>query len=202
VKRRLALLFAILGLLLTSVAAAEPPFPRLFDVIGVANDAVLNLRARPSGTAEIIGSRPPHAGGTEAVDQNGDGTWLRLGVGETSGWASARYLSPQGFDGPILRHPTRCFGVEPFWHLDISGDGTATLTGPQTGRVTFERMATKSSVNRTDRFRLGSNGRPLGVLAQTLCSDGMSDRVYGYEINLFAPSDGTALLTGCCTITP
>jgi uncharacterized protein YgiM (DUF1202 family) len=56
----LRLLFALL--LMGTAATAQSEYPRLHDVVGVASDDVLNVRAGPGGSHPIVGELGPRNG--------------------------------------------------------------------------------------------------------------------------------------------
>ncbi len=187
--------------LLAGAALADPQFPALYDVTAVAADDRLNLRAAPSADAARVGDLAADAVGVEAVEIDDTGRWLLIGQGEISGWAAARYLRPHPVD-PTL-HLTRrlsCGGTEPFWDLAATQGDTARLTqfgGPE---QTLPAAALRPSANRTDRFFLNLGLRHAAIISVQSCSDGMSDRVYGLEINLVI--DNVDVLSGCCSLLP
>lgn len=194
---------ALAGLLclLAGAALADPRFPALYDVTGVAADDRLNLRAAPSADAPRLGDLAPDAVGVEAVNIDETGRWLRIGQGEISGWAAARYLRPHPID-PSLHMSRRlsCGGTEPFWNLAVTQGDTARLSQFGGSEDTLPAAPLRPSANRTDRFFLNLGPRHSAILLAQSCSDGMSDRVYGLEINLVI--DNVEVLSGCCTLLP
>ena len=194
--------------------AQELRWPALHDVIGVEADDVLNIRAEPSGSAPVIGTLLPDAVGVEVVGVNKSGAWGRVNTEEQSGWVSLRFLSRragQDYGDPL--NPKSCFGTEPFWFVDleIGTDSFAWLSpeAEQTGAV-IKRL---TSHNQRDiqsmilRFNAPAEAEPLAwndgvmVMRPAACSDGMSDRSYGIHADLVVQrSDGSRLLSGCCTL--
>lgn len=182
-------------------------FPTYAQVIGVAPNDALNLRAGPSAAAPILGVLPPGAAGVQITGRSPDGGWLRLNAGETMGWASARYL--QLAQMPAWwseRVPLACGGVEPFWslsyapgalHFDTADGAALDLVidwgGPIAGGMA-QTLGWKLSAPQTEGF---------AVLRGGDCSDGMSERVEAIGIDLFLRgAAGEAWLTGCCALAP
>lgn len=192
---------AILCILIASNATAEPPFPLLYDVANVAQDDKLNIRAAPSASADIIGVLPPGARDVEIVDQSDGGDWLKLNIGERSGWAAARYLAaqPRAGDRPPLDRPLACFGVEPFWSLTLSPNGASSFSPFGEDETQIDTGPLTKSANRNDRFVAPFSGQGAAFLAQRSCGDGMSDRSYAIEITL---TWRDSVLSGCCRIAP
>lgn len=180
-------------------------YPALHDVTGVAANDVLNIRAEPNAGADLRGALAPTATDIEVVALSEDGKWARIGDGEANGWVALRFLDRHdGQDGLLLSQALTCSGTEPFWTVDLPG----------TGRMTFEDMglapasgaiAPATSVNRVDKAgfiaRLTGDLLVTGVLTRDLCSDGMSDRVYGLTLDMVVNSPGgDALFSGCCSL--
>lgn len=195
--RALAFLLIWLGL---PAAATQDAWPALFDVVGVAADDVLNIRATPDAGAAIVGTLAAGATKVEVIVPNDTETWGRVNTGEGTGWVSLSYLD---------RHPgqstysypkiTSCFGTEPFWTLTVAPEvGFATPNGETPGTLRSQQ----SPLNALARFGLTVDlmDRTFrGVVVRQQCSDGMSDRAYGMEVNAFY---GNEMLSGCCTLAP
>ncbi len=201
--RALVLILALALLPRPAAATQEYILPTLFDVTDVAADDVLNVRAGPGASFEVIGSLAPGATDVEVVSETGG--WGRVNTGESSGWVSMRYLTyrtdvwepgtvPGGFS---------CFGTEPFWSID-----THRFATPEDPDKAIETVAVlDSGVPRDPRRALISAGGDtrytLSVTPQ-LCSDGMSDRLFGLGAMLVVEGEGQpeVLMTGCCSIAP
>lgn len=195
-------LAALLWLAALPAFATQDGWPALYDVTGVATDDVLNVRAAPSADAEIIGSLAPDATDVEVIEANDALTWGRVNTGERSGWASLAFLQRHGgqWDGK-LPAITRCFGTEPFWGL-TRADGILEYSDPDgTGWSATVASETGSS-GRRDRHVIAAVGVTL-VLRGELCSDGMSDRLFGLSADLLTTvPGGVTMHSGCCTIAP
>ncbi|SDY38622.1 hypothetical protein SAMN05444004_101313 [Jannaschia faecimaris] len=174
--------------------------PALFDVVGVAADDRLNVRAQPDGSAEILGDLAANAVNIEVVRLNASGAWGQVNLGERAGWASMRFLSRQAGQ-PDDQPPaiTTCYGTEPFWSLNLID---------RSFRTPLEELPIDTPVIRAASGR----SEPWGIIAQTergpihgilsrnICSDGMSDQQYGLQLDL--THAGSEVYTGCCTLSP
>ena len=207
---------ALALLLLLTVACAPGPapatqeyiLPTLFDVTGVEAGDVLNIRAAPSARAEIIGAFDHDARNIEVVAHDRTGRWAQVNTAERSGWVALRYLAYRTdvWTGDALPRGLRCLGTEPFWSLR-PGDGVLTFStpgGPDRALALEAVLAT--GVFRDPRRALvarDGDRRLTAVMTPKACSDGMSDRAYGLEVNVVVEADGQAeLLSGCCSIQP
>ena len=190
-------------LFLLPVMSLAQDLPALFDVTGVAKDDVLNVRAAPSGNAPIVGSLNPGATSIEVTETNDSGTWGRLNVGETSGWASLRYLERQPGDPDYaLARSLRCFGTEPFWSLSLTQGQEAVFSTPDSQAVFPGAGLLTASRNTPGHFAVGFDDS-TAIIRRATCSDGMSDQNFGLTIDLLLSHGGdTALYSGCCRIDP
>ncbi len=204
----------LVGLLMVlPLGLAAQDVPGLFDVTGVAQDDVLNIRARPDAGADKLGALGPNQQSVEVVALSQNNKWGLVNTGDRSGWASMRYLQASGFDIAEPPFGFSCSGTEPFWGLTFGNDGTATadwspmgLTGPDTS--VYMSFWSARSQNRTSPvygFRLadevtGSGVHASGVITAGLCSDNMSDRAYGYMIDMLLRGPENAMVSGCCSL--
>ncbi len=176
--------------------------PDAFRVTGVAANDVLNIRAEPNARAPIVGTLDPFATNIEVLALSDDRKWGRVSANEGNGWASMRYLEATNHTAQgELPRPMTCFGTEPFWALamypggdeyELAGEGRRSLSlvkhvMSHPGYVAiFEEL---SGLTRTLTISRG------------WCSDGMSDRDYGWSATLFnETAQGDSLLFGCCTL--
>lgn len=201
------ILYVALACALSAPAAAQQVFPALYDVAGVALDDRLSLRAGPGVENRIVGVLRPDATGLEVVGTNEAGTWGLVARREDAGWASLRFLERQpGWDDPdpLAGGPIRCGGTEPFWSAQLGEPGRVVFESPMTAPVAYEINAyAQPATNRTiGSFEgTGEAGPILGVVRRAQCSDGMSDRVYGLQIDFFPRVvGGLQHLSGCCRL--
>lgn len=201
--RRLALILWLWPSLL-----AAQGFPGLYDVTGVAGDDVLNIRAAPSASADIIGSYAPHETNIEVVAQ--DGNWLQVNVAEMSGWISASFAQRTGPDWiEGLPENLACYGTEPFWSFDEQ-DGMAVFNlplGEFGARYTRSPAATIPFGLQPVEFSAVYFGDYLSIATASIrresCGDGMSDRNMGLSLLLtLIEGDGVSVYSGCCSLAP
>lgn len=192
------IVFLLLGL--TGSALQAEVYPALHSVAGVSADDVLNVRAAPDATADIVGTLAPDATGVEVISVT-DG-WALVNMGEGSGYASLRFLQREA--GPAwyaMDRPMACFGTEPFWSLDIDPPaGVTVYTTPEMPggvRETIGQHWPGAAWAPSAALALEDG---LAVLRPAACSDGMSDRSFGIAVDVFLTEGDRNRLSGCCTL--
>ncbi|SEC47144.1 SH3 domain-containing protein [Rhodobacter sp. 24-YEA-8] len=209
---------AIIALAPGAVLQAET-LPALYSVEGVAADDELNIRAAPEAGAAILGTIAPDTEGVEVIRLSESGAWGQVGTAEGNGWVAMRYLRPLPVATGSAPRPFLCHGTEPFWSLN-SGAGTGTQSGawaapeerPQSLVVlsaldlSEPRFATPSGemvwfVTLAGRAASGAAEIFSLTVTRGTCSDGMSDRVYGFEAFVARQTKGEGrAFQGCCTL--
>lgn len=191
-----------LALILTAtpaLATQEYILPTLFDVHGVAANDTLNIRAEPNARAAVVGTLSPGATRVEVVEERGG--WGRVLTGEGTGWVNMRYLAtrtdvwepgklPQGF---------ACLGTEPFWSLSFDAGGMVFST-PETKTAPQKVTAIHDTGVFRDPTRAVTAGEMVLVATPQICSDGMSDRLFGLRATLLRTGDHPAMWSGCCSV--
>jgi uncharacterized membrane protein len=188
-----------------ATAASAQTLPSLFDVTGVAPSDLLNVREGPDTSETIIGRLAADARGIEVVTLDPSGGWGLINAGERAGWVSMRFLAEQ----PDVWAPGRvpaglaCLGTEPFWSLRPEGAELVYDT-PDGGAQRFPLVALDTGVpGDVRRALVAGAGGLTATVTPRVCSDGMSDRVFGLETLVILEADGAPrLLSGCCTIAP
>lgn len=185
-----------------ALATQEYILPTLFDVARVAPGDVLNIRADPNGSAPVIGTLAPDAARVEVVEERRG--WGRVNTGEGSGWVSMRFLDYRTdvWEEDALPAGWQCFGTEPFWTV-IPQEGQLVTAMPGLPDDTRPLRAVRSTgVFRDPTRAVTAPGMTLTSTPQ-LCSDGMSDRLFGLQaLVVIEGEEGTTLLRGCCSIQP
>lgn len=201
------MLALFLSVTLPTLTSAQS-FPALYDVVAVAEDDVLNLRSEPSLAADVIGSLAHDQTGVEVVALSEDRAWARVNQGDGSGWVSRRFLDRQPFQlGGRAPDAASCYGTEPFWSLDIA-PAQATFDTPDGLPLAFkvtQRLRSRNQLDRHMSVYESDIGGMVTTLKATACSDRMSDRVFGWELDLMLYVAGSAnaqMFSGCCSIAP
>ena len=176
--------------------------PAQFSVSGVAADDVLNIRQGPGARTDKIGQLGPFATNVEVLSLSEDGRWGRIGMPEGNGWVAMRFLERQALaEGTVIPRPLSCYGTEPFWRIGLFPRGDE-----------FERMGEDRIELALVEERPGENGYQADlstaegagyslVVTRGTCSDGMSDREFGWSGTLYIDKPtGAETLTGCCTL--
>ncbi|MFZ3580746.1 hypothetical protein ACOI1H_01070 [Loktanella sp. DJP18] len=191
----------LLVLMLWAGSVAAQDFPDAFTVTGVAADDVLNIRSDATAASPIIGSFGPQDLNIEVLEVSTDGKWGRVGTGEGNGWVAMRFLARSGHNAADgMPRPFVCSGTEPFWTLALlpGGDEYLTPEGRRDLTLTTEATAPQGYLAIFDE---GPTLTRNLIVMRGACSDGMSDRSFGWQAMLFnqAP-DGNTVQTGCCTL--
>ena len=195
------LLAVLLTALATGVAADDLPLalPQLYDVVDVADDDHLNVRAAPNAGAEIIGTLASDARDIEVTALSRQGNWGQVNVMERAGWVALRYLAPQS--DPAALTDLSCFGTEPFWNINFGADQTILFSTPEqeqvhqiTSPLPIAGIGSETFFGlRFDWIYYTTPSTALILPGQ--CNDGMSDRRYALQF-----IDLTGGLRGCCSL--
>ncbi len=189
-------------LALCPALATAQPFPESFSVTGVAASDVLNIRSEPSSSAPVLGTLGPYDVDIEVLGLSADGKWGKVSVAEGNGWVAMSYLQailPP--DDHSVPRPLSCRGTEPFWSVSLYPRG-AEYNSPDTGAIPLtvihEAVAMQGFLIQMEE---GPTLTHTLLVAREACSDGMSDRSYGFAARMFSEApDGNASLWGCCTL--
>ena len=195
-----------LALLVAAAPAGAQDLPGLFRVTGVAAGDVLNIRTAPSARGAILGGLAPSASGIEVTALSPDGRWARINHAEGPAWVARRFLSPQG--GPGWQSGAlglQCFGTEPFWSIAFFlPSHRAEFFTPDNGGVELVADAGALPATRvppTLAIPFSGAHEGMAVVRPADCSDGMSDRAYGLQAQVYLRGR-TEGLSGCCRLAP
>ena len=89
-------------------------------MVGVAHDDVLNLRAAPGPTQEIVAGIPPHFSGIVAVGSTRQLTgsmWIAVDYETLTGWVNLRYIAYLGAANDVTANVVANLGEIP-----VAGD--------------------------------------------------------------------------------
>lgn len=199
------LALAIAGMAASGAAMAQPA---LYRVVNVDSHDVLNVRQTPSPTSAIVGELPPGTARVEVLEARHG--WGRILMRGGAGWVSLAYLAEMertDIAGHTAPGGFSCAGTEPFWGLEVGMDGDGrfndamTLGEERDFRVTDARTARGRFYPYVYRFEGEAGG--FAVIAPQACSDGMSDRAYGWHVVAdIGDGEGRRLLDGCCWTPP
>lgn len=186
---------------LTPLSAMAEEFPAAFSVSGVAANDVLNIRAEPSSPAPLLGHFAPDKLRVEVLETTSDGKWGLVGLPESNGWVSMRYLAPLPDASAPMPLPMVCLGTEPFWSLGLTGPETALWKTPEiTEEITLISSA-KAPLGYFATLTGSDRGEQVLIVTKEQCFDGMSDRRFGFSARLFQQTEReNTLLSGCCTL--
>lgn len=193
---------ALLFLSLSPAMAQD--LPALFDVAGVSQNDVLNVRSQPSANSDIIGKLSAGQTGVEVVAVDDSGRWGQVNVGERSGWASLAYLVRQAPDGYRPARRLSCFGTEPFWSLDLIQNQGGEYRDMAQSALRFPFGQLSESGNLIGRYGAitQTDDGPLAIIVRREdCNDGMSDRQFGLGLDLvLGGPEASQTFSGCCRI--
>ena len=179
--------------------------PSYFRVFDVGASGSLKIRSEPVAGGMVIGEYALDAGPVEIL-KIVDG-WGYVIAGEGNGWVNMSHL----LEIPVPRvgrsqlpEGLVCIGNEPFWNIEISAETIAYSrldevdqdfsiieAGGYDGRAGADGFVQASGVDSI----------LYALVSARQCSDGMSDRNYGWWVNLLRTSaSGTNAVTGCCSI--
>ena len=196
-------LFFAAACLLPISALAEPFY---VSISGVAANDTLNVRSAPSGSSDDIGDLAHDARGIEITGLDETGKWGRIIWFEGDGWISMRYTAPQDvarIAGSQIPVGLRCGGTEPFWGLDIGATGAnySSMGIEPRELVLHSAQSASGRLGYPELVVLKQGANTAQALIRPAeCSDGMSDRTYGYAIDLLLEGGDAGYLSGCCSL--
>lgn len=98
--------------------------------------------------------------------------------------------------------PLTCFGNEPFWGLDLTETGKARFSTPDTAAMDYlgaaNTLAPQNELVWRGRRMPPDGGELVAFIREGACSDGMSDTLHPYSVNISLP-DGRQY-AGCCRL--
>ena len=194
-------LFAFLTLFLPSHTLADS-FPARYSVNGVAANDTLNIRAEPNASSPKTWKLPPFAINIEVLRVSEDARSGMIGMGEGNGWDAMRYLQVTPNDTSYTTsRPLNYSGKEPFWALNMTPRGTE-FTKLGASRIDLNNVSEAvAQTGSLATFEEGPTKTYTLMFKPAQCSDGMSDRDFGFTGRVFIEApDGNRYLRGCCTM--
>ncbi|BBU58954.1 hypothetical protein KU6B_52190 [Mameliella alba] len=192
--------FAAIFICLAGAASAQD-FPALYNVTGLDDGDVLNMRTRPTENGTVIGALDHDARLVEVIEE--DDGWGRVNVEGLSGWVPLE--SMERLEGTELPagYQFKCFGTEPFWSATVVQDDKLTFTRPDDDDKVFSASGLTTAASRDHPFAL--LGAKMGehvtlVMTHEICTDGMSDYKFGYSGAVVIGGYETQVYTGCCSL--
>jgi len=161
---------------------------------------VLNVRAGPSAGTDILDRLAPDQEGVEVIGLSDDGKWGMVAVPGSNGWVAMRYLAAERMSGDTLPRPLQCYGTEPFWAITFGVDGVA-YSAPAEELPLSVRSESVLADGWQAMLNAGVRGDWDVEIRRGQCSDGMSDRLFGFSMKLRQGGAGAMQpLSGCCTL--
>jgi len=208
--RHLAAIAALLFLIPPAAFAAEAGYYR---VTGVAAGDVLNIRPEPGPGGDPLGELAPGAAPVEVleVQSTGAGEWGRVLAADGNGWVAMKFLEPlkvAKIAGTEIPDGLVCMGTEPFWNAKVSTEEGLRFADIDQNEAVMPITKAMNAIGRMHRFAvLASDGKTRATAmlgTNESCSDGMSDRDFGWRMDLLLERDGDGeypqLYEGCCRL--
>jgi uncharacterized membrane protein len=184
--------------------------PRAYAVAAAAGDSDTGtgvaVFADHSERSRQIGALAPGGGPVEVVETDRTRNWGRIVWGEGNGWVDLRALEPSEpptLAGSAIPVGLLCLGTEPFW--DVSVVSAAEMRVRRLDGVTAMARIGGATASRNGAGFPAMVWAEAGGLAARLlvrpgqCSDGASDRDYGWVADAVIVEDGRqSLFSGCC----
>jgi len=206
--RLLSSFLLFLGLAASTASAQTPEYYR---VKGVAANDVLNIRTEPKATAEIAGELVPDAWPVEVLETTtvGSTIWGRVLAADNDGWVNMAFLEPATVDmigQTSVPVGLSCGGNEPFWNASFS-KSAITFSAIDEEPLPMPIATAITAIGRANRFSIVA-GEGKSRMTATLafgetCSDGMSDRNFGWRVDLLVElpkAEHPQAYEGCCRL--
>lgn len=196
-----------------AATAQEPRYPDIgyYEVGALPTGETLTVRSGPSASSDAVGALETGAGPIETLQivRTGRTEWAEILFEERNAFVALRFLEPLT---PPRMTPSAvpvgliCIGTEPFWSLRFTRETEAVWMSPLVdAEVTLDIAETIAAAGRAGRpayFSFdGQSWSGSAMVDVGWCSDGMSDRDYGWRATVeYASEGGRMLLEGCCRL--
>lgn len=203
------LIFFTLAVCSAAIHAQGISFPQYFEVSGIASNDSLNVRSGPTIRHRVVGNLKPDSGTLEILEISDDNKWGRILWADSNGWVSADYLrevSPTKLKNTMVPVGLHCSGTEPYWDFAINSQADVTFKELFTDSIEnsiIESVAeSDNNLNFPTALLASSDKVKLTVMLNTRqCNDGLTERAYGWEIDILVTHDAKQrLLSGCCSM--
>lgn len=179
--------------------------PALFNITGVAADDTLNIRSEPTTQSDVVGSFRHDQTGLEIVETDPTGRWGRINHNEGTGWVSMRYMQEWDTGDYALTRRVECSGTEPFWGVTLLQGGLSKFDWAGQSTELYSTGLLFAASGFSDRYAILGQSDGTQTIHATIrrqsCSDGMSDRQYGLQIDAILTGTGEpAYVSGCCSL--
>ncbi len=185
--------------------------PGIYRVTGVVAGDVLNIRPEPGPGGEPLAGLQPGAAPVEVLevrDVNG-AQWGRVLAGDGNGWVAMKFLAPAEIPvigGTDIPDGLSCAGTEPFWGARLTNAGGLRFSDIDGKDTVLPISKAMNATGRLHRFAVKANDGKTFATAMLgryeSCTDGMSDRDFGWRIDLLMEKEGDPdfplLFEGCC----
>ncbi|MBO9465885.1 SH3 domain-containing protein [Tropicibacter sp. R15_0] len=196
--------YLTLALCLAGPVAAQD-FPALYNIVGVASDDTLNVRAKPTSKSPVIAERAHDETYIEVLQLDPSGKWALVNNGEAGqGWLFARYLEAvPGGNFPDWPH-MYCGGSESPWGIRFTQGGKSELRQnyEPDGYPLMAGALRTGSEHLTDHG-LRAKGDGIEVLISVrkeICHSTMIDAAYGLMSSVFVNGEDESFHQGCCRL--
>ena len=127
--------------------------------------------------------------------------WVRVLVDGQEGYLHSQGATPGGgaTSAEGMQVGLACAGTEPFWTYQINTDGTTVFEN--VGSQEAPQVATMNNIWGSSYPYAFQAGSISGQISNQVCSDGMSENLYPWEILLNVTLNGSLqTVQGCCSL--
>lgn len=191
------------------VGSNEISNARYYQLTGLAEGEVLNVRSGPSTEYDIIGKLKMNNDAFEILERDPEHEWGRILWQDREGWVFLEYVqqvSPDMVPASNIPIKLHCSGAEPYW------DYTVTSTTEVSFKILFDDFEANTTIESvlesansanipTALVATGKDLKLTAVLDPQQCQDGTTQRLFGWSIDLLVERDNNKqLYSGCCSL--
>ncbi len=174
-------------------------FSYFYKVVGVRKNNILNVRSSPGLKSKIIGSFAYNEALVEVTGRFG--RWLRVNLGESSGWVYSNYL--QSIKLPMIAGTEipvglNCFGEEPFWNV-ILKEKQIEFQSINDGNRVYNISEIEGLGRKTIITGMNQNGEGISVkISEQACLSSMADTHFNWRVQLTKNGSPLSGVQCCC----